>query len=76
MNEKDTDHPPGDGDSWANETLPMGLRREMLDREIQKLIERKARAHSSPNTPQHTDGEDSHPRAGGAQDGKPSSHGQ
>ena len=31
---------PGIG-SWTDETLPMGLRRELLDRELQNLIARK-----------------------------------
>lgn len=33
---------PGIG-SWTDETLPMGLRRELLDRELQNLIARKNR---------------------------------
>jgi hypothetical protein len=28
--------------SWADETLPLGLRKELLDRELQKLIAAKA----------------------------------
>lgn len=46
MKDKYTAEPADTGDSWANETLPMGVRRELLDREIQKLIERKARAQA------------------------------
>ena len=36
--------------SWADETLPLGLRRELLDRELQKLIDRKNRGKSAAPT--------------------------
>ncbi len=44
MTQKYTNGPEDAGDSWANETLPMRLRRELLDREIRKLVERKSHA--------------------------------
>jgi hypothetical protein len=46
MNDKYTNEPEKAGDSWANETLPMGIRRELLDREIRKVADRKGRAQS------------------------------
>jgi hypothetical protein len=33
--------------SWADETLPLGLRRELLDRELQAFIANKNRARSA-----------------------------
>lgn len=36
-----------DRDSWTNETLPLGMRRELLDRELQKLIARKRHGTAS-----------------------------
>lgn len=49
MNETTRDTAPGQpgADSWADETLPIGLRRELLDRELQKFIARKNRALSA-----------------------------
>lgn len=44
MQDHDTPASRGHGqdDSWANETLPMGVRRELLDREIQKYSPHRA----------------------------------
>jgi hypothetical protein len=49
MNETARDGAPGQpgSDSWADETLPLGLRRELLDRELQKFIARKNRGQSA-----------------------------
>ena len=33
--------------NWTNETLPLGLRRELLDRDLQSLISRKRSRPSS-----------------------------
>jgi hypothetical protein len=59
-----------DGASWATESLPMSVRKEMLERELSQLGFRKAAAHSSgsADTPgrshqQHGDGGSSHPQA-------------
>lgn len=49
MNETGRDRAPG-GDgatSWADETLPLALRRELLDRELQDFMATKGRAQSS-----------------------------
>jgi len=67
MKENNTPAPNGrdQDDSWANETLPMGVRRELLDREIQKYSPHRAgHAQSSPSHGSETlshPGE--HPRA-------------
>ncbi|MBI5277152.1 MAG: hypothetical protein HY854_11885 [Burkholderiales bacterium] len=39
--------------SWTNETLPLGVRRELLDRELQNLVARKKQRGqaSSSNSP-------------------------
>jgi len=44
MKEKGNQAAPGVGASWswADETLPLGLRKELLARELQKLAETKA----------------------------------
>ena len=40
--------PDADKDAnWTNETLPLGLRRELLDRDLQSLIARKRSRPSS-----------------------------
>lgn len=46
MNETYTNPPDNAGDSWANEKLPMRVRRELLDREIRQLSDRTARAQA------------------------------
>lgn len=39
---------PEAGDSsWTDETLPMGIRKELLDRELQQYMARKRHAQSS-----------------------------
>ena len=45
--------PPGvdGGTSWADETLPLGLRRELLARELQQLAATKARPQSAGSRP-------------------------
>jgi hypothetical protein len=49
MNEAGRDDAPGNEGaiSWADETLPLGLRRELLDRELQAFIANKNRARSA-----------------------------
>lgn len=49
MNDKARSTAPGlrGAESWADETLPLGVRRELLDRELQKFIARKNRGQSA-----------------------------
>lgn len=56
-----------DDASWASETLPMAVRRELLERELNKLGARRgdrhgSRAHESASGPH--EGQGSHPQAG------------
>ena len=57
-----------DGGNWATETLPMSLRKELLERELNKLGFRKATAQGgstgdSGGSQQQGDGGSSHPQA-------------
>lgn len=45
-----------DTHSWADETLPLGLRKELLDRELQNFIARKGRGQPVA-APRGADGE-------------------
>jgi len=59
-----------DGGNWATETLPMSLRKELLERELNKLGFRKATAQGgsssdSGSSQQHGDSGSSHPQADG-----------
>jgi hypothetical protein len=72
MNATRSGTPPDDGDtrSWTSETLPLSLRRELLERELNKLGFRKGAQGSSRDGPvaqqqQQAQGESSHPRADG-----------
>ena len=49
MNERKGDRkaPRDGGTSWADETLPLGLRKELLARELQKVAASKARPQSA-----------------------------
>lgn len=55
--------------SWATETLPLSLRKEMLERELRKLGFRKADAKSAagrePGAAQQEGQASSHPQADG-----------
>jgi len=54
--------PEADGDSsWANELLSLGTRRELLDRELQRLMAKKRHIEASP---QADSGTQDHSRAG------------
>ena len=63
---------PGDHDdagSWASETLPLSVRRELLERELSRLGFRKAGASRQGGSAQQQQqaqppGEGEHPRAG------------
>jgi hypothetical protein len=69
-NTNPTSHGRDEDDSWANETLPMGVRRELLDREIQRYSPH----HASRGQSSSSHGSDSmsanaeHPRANGDAD--------
>jgi hypothetical protein len=57
---------PEAGDSsWTDETLPMGIRKELLDRELQQYIDRKRNAQSASSVVSSTDKSrgSSHPQA-------------
>lgn len=43
--------PRDGGNSWADETLPLGLRKELLARELQKVAAMKARPQSAASRP-------------------------
>ena len=59
-----------DTGSWASETLPMSVRKEMLERELKKLGFRRADSHAaSSQQQQQPQGESSHPQADGDQGG-------
>jgi hypothetical protein len=66
---------PDDGDagSWTSETLPLHVRKALLERELKKLGFRKA-SHAAPDSPtgqqqqQPQGGSSSHPTAGSQRD--------
>ena len=61
-------------DSWANETLPMSVRKELLERELKKLGFRRGDAHGHAQQQQQpqSGGESAHPQADAKEGG---SHG-
>jgi hypothetical protein len=69
--------PDDEGPSWAAESLPMSVRKELLERELRKLGFRRAEAQGSAMTlqqqqqPQAQRHESAHPQA----DGEPGEHG-
>jgi hypothetical protein len=58
------DAPGEDSSSWADETLPLGLRRELLDRELRKFIADKQRAQATPERGESRRPEPERPAAG------------
>jgi hypothetical protein len=50
-------------DSWTNELLPMGTRRELLERELQKFIASKRHRQSAPRQDGTDRGGGEHPLA-------------
>jgi hypothetical protein len=57
--------------SWTTETLPMSVRKELLERELRKLGFRKAAGHDGPvgqQQQQPQGGSGDHPKAGGHAD--------
>jgi hypothetical protein len=55
-----------DGPSWAAESLPMSVRKELLERELRKLGFRKQESHGTAQQQQQPQREESasHPNAG------------
>jgi len=47
--------------TWTNETLPLGVRRELLDRDLQSLMARKRARHSSSDALHKEQGATGHP---------------
>lgn len=60
-------------ESWANETLPMSVRKELLERELTKLGFRRRAGQASAQQQQQPQGGGSHPQAGTQESG---SHGE
>lgn len=61
-------------DSWANETLPMSVRKELLERELKKLgFRRRAAQGSAQQQQQPQGGGSSRPQADASEGG---SHGE
>jgi hypothetical protein len=59
-------HDDGDTGSWTTETLPLSLRKELLDRELRKLGFRKGGSHEGGSAQQQqSPGGSSHPSADG-----------
>jgi hypothetical protein len=56
----------GDSGSWTTETLPLSVRKELLERELRKLGFRKGGGHDGANAQQQQQpqGGSSHPSAG------------
>lgn len=72
MTGKRTGSERDDGDpSWAAESVPMAIRKELLERELRKLGFRKLDSHGgNAQQQQQPQGEgSSHPQAGGASPG-------
>jgi hypothetical protein len=61
----------GDSGSWTSETLPLSLRKELLERELKKLGFRKAGSHEGGGAQQQQQpqGGSSHPSANVDRDG-------
>ncbi|MEJ5991262.1 hypothetical protein WG902_14765 [Ramlibacter sp. PS3R-8] len=53
---------PDDNDSWAAESLPMSVRKELLERELQRLGFRKPQSHGAVQQQQQPQSS-SHPNA-------------
>ena len=77
MSSTDSREGPGEHDaSWGNETLPLSLRKELLERELRKLGIRKAAADGGHGAAQQQQQQPQHPRerpngeAGGPQRGE------
>jgi len=70
MNDMGSGSGPDDGDtgSWTSETLPLHVRKALLERELNKLGFRKAAPHENASAQQQQQpqgGPSSHPRADG-----------
>ncbi|NNU42443.1 hypothetical protein [Ramlibacter montanisoli] len=60
-------HDDGDSGTWTSETLPLSVRKELLERELKKLGFRKGGSHEggSAQQQQPQGGSSSHPSADG-----------
>jgi hypothetical protein len=72
MTASSSDRTTDDG-TWTSETLPMSLRRELLERELAKLGFRKAGQGGSVQQQQQPQAA-SHPRAGNDENGPSDRH--
>ena len=65
MNDSGSGVRPDDGDtgSWTSETLPLSVRKVLLERELKKLGFRKASEGGSAQQQQQPQGGSSHPSA-------------
>lgn len=62
-----------DDSSWTDETLPMGLRKQLLDRELQKYVAKKHHARSAASLSEaraDRQGATGHPQADTPSDGE------
>lgn len=71
MNDIRSGSAPDDGDTgtWTSETLPLHVRKELLERELRKLGFRKAGGHEGASAQQQQQpqgGPGEHPSAGGS----------
>lgn len=75
MTARSSDRANDDDGTWTSETLPMSLRRELLERELAKLGFRKAGQGSAQQQqqPQAT-AASGHPRAGNEETGPSDQH--
>jgi hypothetical protein len=74
MNAGSTDRATDDDGTWTSETLPMSLRRELLERELAKIGFRKAGQASNVQQQQQPQAASGHPRAGNPEDGPSAQH--
>lgn len=59
-------HDDGDSGTWTSETLPLSVRKELLERELRKLGFRKGGSHEGGSAQQQQpQGGSSHPSADG-----------
>jgi hypothetical protein len=53
----------GSDESWTNELLPLGKRRELLERELRRVVANKRHAQSAPRQEGAERGGGDHPQA-------------
>ena len=76
MTARSTDRETDDDGTWTSETLPMSLRRELLERELAKLGFRKAGQGGNAQQQQQPQAmiSSGHPRAGNEDNGPSDQH--